>query len=138
MAIYVYVPISGEGETIEILTHDYEPHKHCPEGYRLSIQTSTLVMGDFEVGDDDFSTRYRLNGASEAAKPNRTQGKTNVNAILRKWGPKGKPLEARTDIDSTKITKGGLRPPGVKSSLEAPPELRSSSAKGISSSEVSR
>ncbi len=105
---------------------------------QVIIQPSTLVFGNFEIGDDDFSLRYRNFGVNERAKSNGTQGKTNVNAILRKYGPKGKPLEARTDIDPTKITKGGVRPPGVTSSLEAPPELRSSYAKGISTSEIGR
>lgn len=136
MPVYVYR--SPEGVEVEILAQTYEPDRYCPEGYVIVIQPSTLVFGDFEKGDDDFSQRYRLLGADQQSKPNRTQGKTNVNSILRKWGPKGKPLEARTDIDATKITKGGLRPPGVESSLEAPQELRSSNAKGVSTSEIGK
>jgi hypothetical protein len=87
-------------EEREITAPTYEPEKYKPgPEWELIIQPSMILFGDFEQGDDDFSRRYWLNGANESSKPNRTQGTTNVNAVMRKWGKKGMPLEARTDID---------------------------------------
>lgn len=141
MALYVYrCPECGEvtEETRSIQIGPHPAPLHHEVLMKVVIQTSTIVYGNFEIGDDDFSLRYRNNGASEVAKRNNTQGRTNVNAILRKWGPKGMPLEARQDIDRTKLTKGGVRPPGVESSLEAPDVLSSSYARGVTTSEIGK
>jgi hypothetical protein len=87
---------------------DHHRTNRTPCKARVVIQPSALEFGDFEQGDDDFSLRYRPSGKDQLARPNRTAGQTNVNAVWRKWGKKGMPLEARKDIDSTKITSKPL------------------------------
>lgn len=123
------------GELTETWSSKYDPELTRPgTDWELQIQTALLVFGSFYLGDDDYSRRYHLNGEAgkNGGKPNRTQGQTNINAHLRKWGTKGRPLELNPDIDTSKswdTSKG--TPAGVDPATEAPPELQSSDAKGM-------
>jgi hypothetical protein len=139
MPVYVWRS-EKTGEIREERISKYEPELSRPgPEWQLMIQTSLVVFGDFILGDDDFSRRYHLNGKAGqyGGKPNRTQNHTNVNAHIRKWGKKGRPLELNPDIDRTKTwdtTKG--TPTGVDPNTTAPVELRSSDAKGTSVRDV--
>lgn len=131
MPIYVYR--NPQGDECEVMAHTYEPEKYSPgPEWKQVFFPSMLVFGDFILGDDDFSRRYHLNGdaGKYGAKPNNSQGKTNVNPHIRKYGTKGLPLESRKDIDPNSMTNIGQKVPGVPDT-SAPEALRSSSAKGI-------
>jgi len=127
------------GETREVRISTYDPERTCPgPTWKRIFSSSLLVFGDFHIGDDDFSRRYHLNGAAGAngGKANRTQGTTNVNSHIRKWGKAGRPLELNKDIDTSKswdTSKG--TPPGIDPSTEAPEVLQSSEARGMKANE---
>ncbi len=96
------------------------------------FHTSMLRFGDSFAGDDDFSRRIHLNG--EAGKNgglrNKTQGTTNINKLLRKYGKAGLPLEANMGIDRTKAWRGNKAPIKALEGVTAPYELQSSEARG--------
>lgn len=136
MALYEYTCEQGHiTEEFRDITKGPAPTV-CPEcgtNQRTVYQPSLIVFGDFIIGDDDFSRRYHLNGEAgrNGGKPNRTQGQTNVNPLIRQWGKKGRPLEMNKDIDPKKMWNPNTPPPGVDPNTVAPVELQSSDARGL-------
>lgn len=135
MATYEYSCDEGHRQEEQRSIQEGPQPKLCPEcgkRQRTVFHSSLLVFGDFIIGDDDFSRRYHLNGEAGAngGKPNRSQGQTNVNSVIRKWGKQGRPLEMNPDINPKKMWNDKA-PAGVDPNLEAPVELQSSQARGM-------
>lgn len=137
MATYEYRCSNGHIEEESRSIHEGPKPDTCPEcgAHQKNVYfTSLLIWGDFFVGDDDFSRRYHLNGEAGkwGGKGNRTQGQTNINAHLRKYGKAGLPLEFNPGVkDRTKSWDVDMgTPPGLEPTTEAPIELQSSSARG--------
>lgn len=136
MALYEYVCDEGHSQEEFGSIEEGPKPKLCPEcgkPQRNTFHSSLIVFGDFIIGDDDFSRRYHLNGEAgrNGGKPNRSQGYTNVNPLIRKWGKKGKPLELNTDIDPKKMWNPNTPPPGIDPNTVAPVEMQSSDARGL-------